>query len=280
MGILVKTRKVLWGKSGNRCNFPDCRKELCLKEDFEEHLILGEECHIVAKSKKGPRGKSDLSKAERDQYDNLILLCDEHHKKIDKNVEKYTVKKLHAIKNDHEKWVSKKLNEYDEIDFDFMKEVIFDQEYLKEVCDWLLEYEDIEIDDVDIEKSLNELSYLNEKTRKLLVLLIKYNQKKDEIDIQSILTKVVNDEIYEEGEFFNGIRLLDKHNFIDFDENFEVCEDEFGNAHILQGDSIYKYLLKSCWLGDLGFVIDGIRLYLGNDKKFKKLIVKLEYEIL
>ena len=35
--------------------------------------------HIVAQSEAGPRGQSDLSTEERDQYPNLVLLYDSDH---------------------------------------------------------------------------------------------------------------------------------------------------------------------------------------------------------
>lgn len=111
MGISSKTHKILWGKSGNKCSFPDCKIDLVMqKSETDDHSIVGEEAHIVGRSKNGPRGISKLEIEERDKYKNLILLCRVHHKLIDDQEQKYTVEILHQYKNKHEDWVRKNLS--------------------------------------------------------------------------------------------------------------------------------------------------------------------------
>ena len=65
--------------------------------------------HIAGKELKGPRHDTTMSDVKKNSYDNLILLCPTCHKKIDKQVNTYTVEKLHAIKHDHLVWVEKML---------------------------------------------------------------------------------------------------------------------------------------------------------------------------
>lgn len=109
MAISDKTRKILWGKSGNRCAI--CRQELVLDANHkDDSSIIGEECHIVARELNGARGNSDLSAKQRDEYDNLILLCRIHHKQIDDQPNMYEVAILKAIKIFHETWVQQALN--------------------------------------------------------------------------------------------------------------------------------------------------------------------------
>jgi hypothetical protein len=67
--------------------------------------IVGEECHVVARELDGPRGTSNLSEDERDEYCNLVLLCSIHHKIIDSNPAQYTADRILAIKHDHESWI-------------------------------------------------------------------------------------------------------------------------------------------------------------------------------
>ncbi|WP_063002578.1 hypothetical protein [Nocardia mikamii] len=43
-------------------------------------MALGEIAHIVADSPNGPRGDSPLTAAARNDYQNLILLCNQHHR--------------------------------------------------------------------------------------------------------------------------------------------------------------------------------------------------------
>ena len=107
MSISDKDRKHLWAKSGNRCAI--CRQELFLSNKNNEDFNIGEECHIVSSQLKGPRHVDNYQ--DYDSYDNLILLCRNHHKEIDdiSNVSIYTKEKLHQIKHEHEKWVSESL---------------------------------------------------------------------------------------------------------------------------------------------------------------------------
>jgi hypothetical protein len=106
---------MLWGRSGNCCAYPECRKQLAMDiEDTDDISIVGEEAHIVGKEKDAPRGNSDLTNDQRDKYDNLILLCSIHHKVIDDHPEIYTVDKLRLNKQEHERWVAKNL-QFDEV---------------------------------------------------------------------------------------------------------------------------------------------------------------------
>ncbi|MFC0604656.1 hypothetical protein [Winogradskyella pulchriflava] len=111
MSISLKTHKILWGKSGNRCSFPDCKVELVMDESESDNpSVVGQEAHIVGKKIKGPRGNSSMPIEDRDKYDNLILLCSIHHKLIDDQPNNYTVVKLTEFKKNHEEWVSKNLS--------------------------------------------------------------------------------------------------------------------------------------------------------------------------
>lgn len=106
MGISVKTRKMLWGKAASRCSIPECRRELVMDAtETDDPSIVGEECHIVARENDGPRGESELSKEGRDVYDNLVLMCNVHHKLIDDQPNHYTVEILKGIKAEHQDWV-------------------------------------------------------------------------------------------------------------------------------------------------------------------------------
>lgn len=109
MGITDKTRKLIWGKSGNRCAM--CRHELFVEATLEDdESIIGDECHIVSNKVKGPRFDPNYPDSEIDSYENLILLCRIHHKQIDDQYTTYTAEILKQIKENHKKWVSKQLN--------------------------------------------------------------------------------------------------------------------------------------------------------------------------
>lgn len=111
MGISLKTHKLLWGRSGNKCAFPNCRRALAESEtDTDDPAVIGDEAHIIGREAAAPRGESDLPIAQRDQYDNLLLLCKIHHKIIDDQPNKYTVEKLKEMKSGHERWVDENLS--------------------------------------------------------------------------------------------------------------------------------------------------------------------------
>lgn len=110
MSISDKTRKVLWGRSGNRCAI--CKHELIVdatKQDDES--VVGDECHIVSSQENGPRHDSNFPHERFDSYENLILLCRIHHKMIDDQEATYTTAILQQMKSNHELWVTEKLTD-------------------------------------------------------------------------------------------------------------------------------------------------------------------------
>ncbi|MCB8946369.1 MAG: hypothetical protein H6653_00010 [Ardenticatenaceae bacterium] len=80
-------------------------------KEADKHSVIGEECHIVAREKNGPRGDSALPDKFRDYPDNLILLCRIHHKIIDDQPQIFTVEVLFDIKSTHEAWVRESLSQ-------------------------------------------------------------------------------------------------------------------------------------------------------------------------
>lgn len=88
--------KRLFARSGNRCAFPKCAAEI-----VHGDTIIGEICHIKAASRNGPRYDPQQTAVDRHSYDNLILLCANHHKVIDDDPEAFTVERLTKMKADH-----------------------------------------------------------------------------------------------------------------------------------------------------------------------------------
>ncbi|QQR55448.1 hypothetical protein IPG41_02740 [Candidatus Peregrinibacteria bacterium] len=96
-GFTPKTVKRLFGLSGNECAFPDCHQKL-VKEDG---TIFGQICHIEAALEGGERYNSKQTPDQRRSFENLILLCANHHIETD-NVEVWPVERLKKMKKDHE----------------------------------------------------------------------------------------------------------------------------------------------------------------------------------
>ena len=103
MAISDRIRKLLWGRSGNRCAI--CRHLLSLDPTSSDPAsVVGDECHIVAQSVGGPRGGC-IQPEQVDQEDNLILLCRTDHKRVDDQPNYFSSERLRAIKIAHETWV-------------------------------------------------------------------------------------------------------------------------------------------------------------------------------
>ena len=91
----------LWAVSGGRC-------EICNRLLYQDLVLgfdgnFGEMAHIHAVSEGGPRHKIGMTKEEKNNIDNLMLLCEEHHHLIDTNPENFGEGLLIQKKASHEK---------------------------------------------------------------------------------------------------------------------------------------------------------------------------------
>ena len=107
MAISSRDLRLLYQQSGNCCAFPGCTKSLVSPATAMDAAAPSSEiAHIVARSIEGPRGGQPLPVEERDRYENLILLCEEHHHLVDAQPHTYRVERLRQIKYDHESMVA------------------------------------------------------------------------------------------------------------------------------------------------------------------------------
>lgn len=114
MAITQKSIKILWSASGGRCAFPGCWERLCYHEAKEvAPFTLGEMAHICGERPGANRHDPGQTVAERDHYQNLILLCPTHHTLIDRkeNEAEYPVDVLHTMKAEHEAQVLARLEQ-------------------------------------------------------------------------------------------------------------------------------------------------------------------------
>jgi hypothetical protein len=95
------TKLQLWVKSAGRCEFKGCNKPLWYNGLTLSKGNFGEFAHIIGSSKDGPRG-TNLSEELQVDFDNLMLLCQQCHKEIDEDPEKYPVELLRTWKQEHE----------------------------------------------------------------------------------------------------------------------------------------------------------------------------------
>lgn len=112
MAITPKSVKLLWANSAGICSFRGCSVKLSVEDAAGvAPYTLGEMAHIKGNKAGSNRYDSSQSDAERDSYENLILLCPNHHTLIDKpeNEFEYTVDLLREFKSEHERYISNRL---------------------------------------------------------------------------------------------------------------------------------------------------------------------------
>lgn len=101
--IPEKIKVRLWGKAGGRCEYEGCNERLWLDSLTQVEFNVAYIAHIIADSPDGPRGDKDLSEKLKAELSNLMLMCDKHHRLIDReDVEGHSVDRLHQMKADHE----------------------------------------------------------------------------------------------------------------------------------------------------------------------------------
>ena len=101
--------KRLFALSLNQCAFPNCITPIFGLRDE----MVGEICHIKAQSPNGPRYDPHQSETERHGFENLVLLCRNHHKIVDDNPAEYSVEWLRDIKRRHEADGGNELSQHD-----------------------------------------------------------------------------------------------------------------------------------------------------------------------
>jgi len=104
--VSVPTQKLIWGIFAARCAI--CRKKVVWESDKKGRSLTGEVAHVVGAKKTAARGRAPYTD-DRDDPDNLILLCREHHKIIDDNEDEYTVERLHEIRTEYLNWLEGQL---------------------------------------------------------------------------------------------------------------------------------------------------------------------------
>lgn len=100
-----KVKQSIWFKAHGRCSM--CNKSLTIDGLTQLDVNIGEYAHIIADSPEGPRGDAILSSQLAKEESNLMLLCKEHHKLIDSQVEEFSVDRLKNIKKEHEERIKR-----------------------------------------------------------------------------------------------------------------------------------------------------------------------------
>src|SRR5689334_8047754 len=99
--IPIQIRWQIWLQAGGRCEYRGCNEPL-----WKDNLTLAKMnkaylAHIIADSPNGPRGDAILSEKLRAEPSNVMLLCDTHHRLIDKiKAAEHPVERLQEFKRE------------------------------------------------------------------------------------------------------------------------------------------------------------------------------------
>lgn len=127
--IKQNIRYSLWGTAAGRCEFLGCnrvlKKELLTKRSGN----FADFAHIIGDSENGPRGNAINSKKYSNDIENLMLLCLDHHRLVDRAPELYTPDLLRKMKEAHEERIRKATG----VDFNRTSQVILFTERIGEL---------------------------------------------------------------------------------------------------------------------------------------------------
>jgi hypothetical protein len=101
MTISAKVTKMLLAHSGGYCQNSECHRDLFVLFESGDVSSFEELAHIIGQKVDGPRGGGALELSERDEYENIILLCPVCHTLVDKNPKRFPVELLRKWKTEH-----------------------------------------------------------------------------------------------------------------------------------------------------------------------------------
>jgi hypothetical protein len=97
-----------WVLAGGRCQYRGCNEPLWRDDLTLQAMNRAYLAHIVADSPNGPRGDLELSEELMADPSNIMLLCDTHHRLVDReDVEGHPVELLRHYKREHEERIER-----------------------------------------------------------------------------------------------------------------------------------------------------------------------------
>lgn len=101
------TTAMLWGRAAGRCQFEGCNRLVYRVGVTQEVMNVAERAHIWSFGATGPRARAGADGEHVHDIANVLLLCLEHHVRIDKGdgEKKYPELELRAMKQRHEERV-------------------------------------------------------------------------------------------------------------------------------------------------------------------------------
>lgn len=106
--IPEKVKVQIWLRAGGRCEYPGCNEPLWKDDLTLAKMNRAYLAHIIADSSNGPRGDAVLSEQRKKDFSNMMLLCDTHHRLVDKEAkDDHPVELLRRYKQEHEERIER-----------------------------------------------------------------------------------------------------------------------------------------------------------------------------
>ncbi len=174
--------KELYAYSGNQCAFPGCNQKL-----IDKNGNYGEICHIYGLNLGSARYDPQKSEEELNSISNLILLCPNHHKMVDSDVENFSAETLISIKENHE---SRVINST----IIRFKSVVIDGD-LSVFLNWLSDKE-YEYNEKEIKQNIYIILTLDDNYKIVLAKIIEvyWRNECNSIDMPRVLDELICDE--------------------------------------------------------------------------------------
>lgn len=108
--VSCSTERELWGRAAGRCQFNSCNRILYRSPVTQERVHIAEKAHIYSFSAGGPRGQGPFKnhKEKLNEIDNLVLVCHDCHRIIDKENDggRYPASLIKVWKYEHEQRIA------------------------------------------------------------------------------------------------------------------------------------------------------------------------------
>lgn len=204
----------LYLKSGNICAFPGCHNIMI----DECGNFIGQICHIEAAEENGERFNLNMTNEDRRSFENLMLMCYEHHV-VTNDTKNYTVDVLKKIKKDHEDKFSGIIQRIQNSLVDYGKVVTYKKSVTCKELSRVLNYQFSDDENIENSKILNELLdkliNLPVESRKLLSIMIDRSyydktQSTTVIPIHEVESAIAKDPSY----MLKQIEILSRRNLI------------------------------------------------------------------
>jgi len=237
-----ETLKRLFAVSGNLCAFPHCLR-IMMDEDGD---FVGQVCHIEAAEPGGERFNVASSNEARRSFDNLILMCGQHHVKTD-NAAKYPVEALRQMKRDHE---AKFTNPEDVISRSFSDITESDEATVPMSLNRLnavLGWDEGESSLAEFQNFARELQAVPRPERELLAIIA--NRAKGRIIRFGALRSYTGKS---ERELIDALKLLEEHNLVHVGEEDHLPLSDYeiqlnvGGMHIWRENVYLRATLLFC----------------------------------